>query len=54
MNRSSINRSDMKLNGLRRFQLLVLLFASLLSILAADTAVLAASAAGSEEGTKDN
>src|ERR1700675_1420919 len=38
-NRSSMNQPCMNRNGLRRFQLLVLLFASLLSILAADTAV---------------
>jgi oligopeptidase B len=38
MNRSSMNRLFMNWNGLRRLQLLVLLFASLFSILAADTA----------------
>jgi len=38
MNRSSMNRSCMNRNGVRRVQLLVLLIASLLSILAADTA----------------
>jgi oligopeptidase B len=37
-NRSSMNQPCMNWNGLRRLQLLVLLFASLLSILAADTA----------------
>jgi oligopeptidase B len=37
-NRSSMNQPCMNWNGLRRLQLLALLFASLLSILAADTA----------------
>jgi oligopeptidase B len=38
MNLSSMNRSCMNWSGVRRLELLVLLFASLLSILAADTA----------------
>jgi len=38
MNRSSMNRSCVNSNSGRRLELFVLLFASLLSILAADTA----------------